>query len=102
MSRIDDAFTKHGCAGSARDQYLHPMVEAFANSGAADSNYLDALNANDEGQFWSRIWEAMLHARFEKLGWKVSGGGAGPDFKVETKAGTVLVEATAPAGWHSC
>lgn len=73
------------------------MIEKFANSGAADSNYLDALNSSDEGQFWARVWEAMLHSRFEKLGWNVSGGGAGPDFKVESKAGTVLVEATVPS-----
>lgn len=97
MTRIDEAFAKHGCAGTAYDGYLRPMIEAFSKSDAADKNYLDALTAGDEGQFWSRVWEAMLHSRFNGLGWNVSGKGAGPDFEVQSAAGPVLVEATVPS-----
>lgn len=97
MTRIDEAFAKHGCAGTAYDGYLRPMIEKFAISDAADQNYLDALAAGDEGQFWSRVWEAMLHSRFDGLGWQVSGKGTGPDFEVQSSAGPVLVEATVPS-----
>jgi type I restriction enzyme S subunit len=97
MTRIDDAFTKHGYLGTAYDTYLRPMIDTFSKSAAADQNYLDALAGGDEGQFWSRAWEAMLHARLIGLGWTVSGKGAGPDFEVQTPGGAVLVEATVPS-----
>ncbi len=97
MTRIDEAFAKYEYVGTAYDGYLRPMIEAFSKSGAADKNYLDALATGDEGQFWSRVWEAMLHSRFSGLGWAVSGKGVGPDFEVVTPAGPVLVEATVPS-----
>lgn len=95
--RIEEAFGKQGRAGSPLNQHLRPMIDAFASSDAADHNYIDELASGDEGQFWSRVWEAMLYWRFHQLGWKVSGAGAGPDFHVETPEGLVLVEATVPS-----
>lgn len=96
MTRVDDAFKTQGLSGLPSHAYLGPMIEAFVASGAADTNYLDELNG-DAGQFWSRVWEAMLYTRFNDQGWTVSGAGAGPDFSVEATNGPVLVEATVPA-----
>lgn len=97
MTRIDDAFAAQGISGFPSHDYLRPMIEAFVASGAADQNYLVELGSGDAGQFWSRVWEAMLYARFHDQGWTVSGAGSGPDFRIETPAGPVLVEATVPS-----
>lgn len=95
--RIDEAFAAQGLADLPLHQQLKPMIETFVASGAADHNYLSELASGDEGQFWSRLWEAMLYCRFHRQGWAVAGAGAGPDFRIETPAGPVLVEATVPA-----
>lgn len=65
----------------------------------ADKNYLTELDKGDtdKGQFVSRLWEAMLYSRFNEADWSVSGGGNGPDFRIDMDAskGNVLVEAVA-------
>ena len=94
---LEAVFAARGVSGSPLHLHLSPMIEAFVRSGAADENYLAELGSGDEGKFWSRVWEAMLYWRFSQLGWTVTGAGIGPDLRVETASGTVLVEATVPS-----
>lgn len=95
--KIDSAFAALGFADRPLHLLLKPMIAAFVASGAADKNYLAELGAGDEAYFWSRVWEAMLYWRFHTQGWSVSGQGAGPDFRIKTPNGDVLVEATVPS-----
>lgn len=79
-------------------------VAEFAESGCADKNYLDELGkaACDKGAFVSRIWEALLYQRFKSDGWVVSGGGEGPDFRLEKGSLKILVQAVAPQPGDPC
>lgn len=76
---------------------LEQLAVQFARSGCADTNYLTELGKGgaDRAQFISRVWEAVLYARFVEDGWNVSGRGAGPDFTLKKDQLTVLVEAVA-------
>lgn len=81
----------------AHRAHMEQMVAEFATSGCADENYLTELakGDTDKGQFVSRVWEAMLYSRFMAAGWSISGGGAGPDFRLEKDGQKILVEAVA-------
>lgn len=107
MDEIAKAFAARGLSDTRCEQYLRPMIEGFVRSGACDRNYLAELKSDAAGPFWSRIWEAMLFERFRALNWNVRGSGEGPDFRVETPRGVVLVEASVmspdglPCDWLS-
>ncbi len=97
MDDIARAFSQRALSGTPICDYLTPIITRFATSHAADSNYLIELASADEGQFWSRVWEALLFDRLSRAGWSVRNPGAGPDFLIERGGVTVLVEAAAPS-----
>lgn len=82
---------------NATEPDLEQVAVQFAGSGCADPNYLKELGKGgaDMAQFISRVWEAVLYARFVKDRWNVSGRGARPDFTLKKDQLTVLVEAVA-------
>jgi len=95
--QIEQAFVRRGLSGKFLQLYLSPMIARFVQSGCADNNYLTEFQYGNDGQFWSRIWEAMLYGRFHYLGWSVSGRSSGPDLHLTAPTGPALVEATVPS-----
>jgi len=94
--RIEQAFLKVWPNGSADTrEYLRPLISGFAQSDCADAHFLDELGCGELAKFAARIWEAMLYARFQGLGWNVSSANVGPDFTLETPVGPVHIEAVA-------
>jgi len=90
---IDDALTSVWPNGGPDIRhYLAPIVAKFARSDCCDSHFLDEFRSGDLGKLASRIWEAMLHARFQGLGWHMVSKDKGPDFLIDNR---IYVEAVA-------
>lgn len=97
MDEVARALALRGLSAKPVDAYLTPIILRFVQSGQADANYLIELCSAHEGQFWSRVWEALLYDRMVGAGWSVRNPGAGPDFLIERNGLKVLVEAAAPS-----
>tara|TARA_R110002051_G_scaffold297604_1_gene364061 strand:+ start:172 stop:975 length:804 start_codon:yes stop_codon:yes gene_type:complete len=69
----------------------------FDESGCADNNFMRELTEGDEGQFYSRVWEAIVYDRLASNRWSLRATQAGPDFRVDTEFGLVQIEAVVPA-----
>jgi hypothetical protein len=54
------------------------------------------LTSGDEGKFWQRAWEMLLHDHLARLGHGLYSNNEGPDFAIRSKGMTVWVEAVVP------
>jgi hypothetical protein len=97
MDEIETHLAKRFPNNQVVQQYFGPILRMFAASGCADKNFCKEIGSADDGQFWSRVWEAILYKRFHDLDWKISGVGVGPDFRLMATNCKALVEATVPA-----
>ncbi len=97
MHQIESCLRTRFPKGGPFREYLGPLVKDFADSGRADLEYVNEFCNGDDGAFWSRAWEAVLYSRFKRLGWCIEQNRPGPDFRITSCHGPVLVEAVVPA-----
>jgi hypothetical protein len=91
--KIDQKFRELWPNGTGEiREYLTPFVEAFCVSACCDNHYLKEFLNGNLGTVASRIWEALLFARFQNMGWAVASSDAGPDFLLNDQ---IYVEAVA-------
>lgn len=90
---ISDTFTIFWPKGEPDIRgYLTPIVANFAQSDCCDSHFIEEFRSGDLGKFASRLWEALLYARFQGQGWRMVSKDKGPDFLVDDR---IYVEAVA-------
>ena len=85
-----------GMQQAAREA-LARACNSFVDSGLADSNFVSRLCSGNEGEFWSRLSEALLAQHLRKAGLdpRPSPGG-GPDFLLLHEGRRVWIEVTCP------
>jgi type I restriction enzyme S subunit len=100
--RIADALQKRFPNNTIAPKHYGELLVAYQESGLAAPHILTEIETQDEGKFWSAVWEAMLFAHFQNLGFKLtnrsrSSGQNGPDFCLQFHGKTVWIEAVVPS-----
>jgi hypothetical protein len=88
--------TKYSKNPLARNYYA-TLWESYAKSGLADRHFVKELTSGDEGKFWQRAWEMLLHDHLARLGHVLYSNNEGPDFALQSGHTTVWVEAVVPS-----
>lgn len=87
---------------SAQQHYVELLSE-FWQSGLASPHMVSEIVTDDDGKFWSFLWEAMLYRHLRTLGFQfehgrvTKAGQRGPDFGIKHEGRTVWIEAVVPA-----
>lgn len=77
--------------------YYTMLWQSYAKSGLSDRHFVEELTSGDEGRFWQRSWEMLLHDHLARLGHVLRSANAGPDFAIRFGHTTVWVEAVVPS-----
>lgn len=103
MNKIYKIIKKRFPLNTVATHHFGKILIAYQESGIAPPHLIAELETQDEGKFWSAIWESLLFWHFNSRGFKFrenmvkKSGQNGPDFGLLHNGKTIWVEAIVPA-----
>ena len=100
--RITTALLERFSENNAAQNYFGELLNNYLESGFSPPHLASEIETQDDGKFWSNVWEATLYRHFNSLGLKLKSlitkrGQEGPDFCANHDGRTIWIEAIVPA-----
>src|ERR1051325_8261226 len=83
-------------------KYYGDLLAEYLGCGLSPPHVVREIETDDEGKFWSCVWEALLFRHLNSAGYKLKNvvkrsGQKGPDFCVEIESQRIWIEAVVPS-----